>query len=193
MDFIKRCIVERALHEQEIQNRLKRLNDKKLQIQKCKVQEVKAANVSSGDTNSSGFISDNGNAHSSENNYSNTGNDQCSEKQSSTSGNESSKPMAEIPYTTEYNVFAVETQHTKQPEFRIYTSLMEKVDSNTTPNSSNMCNNEFEDDQNADDHEDERVMLANLIANLKLDIDENKTIQNQLRKANDALTHELKE
>ncbi|GJU16769.1 hypothetical protein Tco_1144735 [Tanacetum coccineum] len=70
---------------------------------------------------------------------------------------------------------------------------MEKVDSNTTPDSSDMCNNEFEDDQNADDYEDERVMLANLIANLKLDIDENQNIQKQLRKANATLTHELNE
>ncbi|GJV46486.1 hypothetical protein Tco_1431022 [Tanacetum coccineum] len=56
-----------------------------------------------------------------------------------------------------------------------------------------MCNNEFEDDQYVDDHEDERVPLANLIANLKLDIDENKMIQKQLRKANATLTHELNE
>ncbi|GKE30404.1 hypothetical protein Tco_1445788 [Tanacetum coccineum] len=70
---------------------------------------------------------------------------------------------------------------------------MEKVDSNTTPDLSDMCNNEFEDDQNADDHEDERVVLANLIANLKLDIDENKMIQKQLRKANATLTHEPNE
>ncbi|GJR66649.1 hypothetical protein Tco_0012714 [Tanacetum coccineum] len=68
------------------------------------------------------------------------------------------------------------------------TSLMEKVDSNTTPDSSDMCNNEFKDDQNVDDHEDERVVLANLIANLKLDIDENKKIQKQLRNANTSLT-----
>nr|GEU28761.1 hypothetical protein [Tanacetum cinerariifolium] len=37
------------------------------------------------------------------------------------------------------------------------TSLMENIDSNTTPDSSDMCTNEFEDDQNADDHEDECV------------------------------------
>nr|GEV70729.1 hypothetical protein [Tanacetum cinerariifolium] len=56
------------------------------------------------------------------------------------------------------------------------------------------CNNEFEDDQNDDDNdEDEHVELANLIANLKLDIDENKMIQKQLRKANATLTHELNE
>nr|GEV99965.1 hypothetical protein [Tanacetum cinerariifolium] len=73
------------------------------------------------------------------------------------------------------------------------TSLMEKVDSNTTHDSPDMCNNEFKNDRNADDHEDERVMLANLIANLKLNTDENKKIQKQLRKANATLTHELNE
>ncbi|GJY82124.1 retrovirus-related pol polyprotein from transposon TNT 1-94, partial [Tanacetum coccineum] len=45
-------------------------------------------------------------------------------------------------------------------------------------------------EQNA---EDERVALANLIANLKLDVDENKKIQKQLKKANASLAHELKE
>ncbi|GKB84774.1 hypothetical protein Tco_0957046 [Tanacetum coccineum] len=44
--------------------------------------------------------------------------------------------------------------------------------------------------QNADENdEDERVELANLIANLKHDIDENKNIQKQLRKANATLTN----
>ncbi|GJR97165.1 retrovirus-related pol polyprotein from transposon TNT 1-94 [Tanacetum coccineum] len=40
---------------------------------------------------------------------------------------------------------------------------------------------------------DERVALANLIANLKLDVDENKKIQKQLKKANATLTQELTE
>nr|GEZ09460.1 hypothetical protein [Tanacetum cinerariifolium]GEZ85064.1 hypothetical protein [Tanacetum cinerariifolium] len=53
---------------------------------------------------------------------------------------------------------------------------------------SDMCNNEFNDDQN-DDHEDERVVLANL----KLDIDENRKIQKQLKNVNTTLTQELKE
>nr|GEU48840.1 hypothetical protein [Tanacetum cinerariifolium] len=47
-----------------------------------------------------------------------------------------------------------------------------------------------ETDQNA---KDERVTLANLVANLKLDVDENKMIQKQLKKANSSLTQELKE
>nr|GEZ56985.1 hypothetical protein [Tanacetum cinerariifolium] len=41
--------------------------------------------------------------------------------------------------------------------------------------------------------DDERVALANLIANLKLDVDENKKIQKQLNKANTKLVQELKE
>nr|GEV67815.1 hypothetical protein [Tanacetum cinerariifolium] len=48
-----------------------------------------------------------------------------------------------------------------------------------------------ETDQNAKACDDERVALANLIANLKLDIDKNKKIQKQLKKANASLTQEL--
>ncbi|GKG14763.1 hypothetical protein Tco_0354363 [Tanacetum coccineum] len=40
---------------------------------------------------------------------------------------------------------------------------------------------------------DERTALANLIENLTLDTEENKTILNQLKKANASLTQELKE
>ncbi|GJZ29428.1 hypothetical protein Tco_0574075, partial [Tanacetum coccineum] len=54
------------------------------------------------------------------------------------------------------------------------TEPLEKVDSNTTPDSSDVCINDFEDDQNDDDQEYERVPLANLITNLKLDTDDNK-------------------
>ncbi|GJZ56579.1 hypothetical protein Tco_0611772 [Tanacetum coccineum] len=48
-------------------------------------------------------------------------------------------------------------------------------------------------DQNAAKCVDERAALANLIANLTLDTEENKTIQKQLKKANASLTQELKE
>nr|GEU81889.1 hypothetical protein [Tanacetum cinerariifolium] len=41
--------------------------------------------------------------------------------------------------------------------------------------------------------EKERVVLANLIANLKLNVDENRKIQKQLKKANTTLAQELKE
>ncbi|GJU06192.1 hypothetical protein Tco_1122622 [Tanacetum coccineum] len=48
-------------------------------------------------------------------------------------------------------------------------------------------------DQNAAECVDERAALANLIANLTLDTEENKTVLKQLKKANASLTQELKE
>ncbi|GJT91933.1 hypothetical protein Tco_1080778 [Tanacetum coccineum] len=53
-----------------------------------------------------------------------------------------------------------------------------------------MCDNDIQTDQNADD---ECVALANLIANLTLDTEENKKILKQLKKSNASLTQELKE
>ncbi|GJU16066.1 hypothetical protein Tco_1144032 [Tanacetum coccineum] len=73
------------------------------------------------------------------------------------------------------------------------TCLVEKDDSNVTPDSPDMCDNDIQDDQNVVDCDDERVALANLIANLKLDINDNKKIQKQLKKANASLDQELKE
>ncbi|GJS79140.1 hypothetical protein Tco_0729021 [Tanacetum coccineum] len=80
-----------------------------------------------------------------------------------------------------------------QPESINDTYVVETVDSNFIPNSSDMCDNEGKADQNAKEYEDKRVVLANLIANLKLDTDENKKIQKQLKKVNTSLTHELNE
>ncbi|GJW86092.1 retrovirus-related pol polyprotein from transposon TNT 1-94 [Tanacetum coccineum] len=93
----------------------------------------------------------------------------------------------------DYNVFANERQHSEQPESINDTYVVEKVDSGVISYSSNMCDNDDKDDQNAEEYEDKRVVLANLIANLKLDTDENKKIQRQLKKANASLAHELKE
>ncbi|GKC07112.1 hypothetical protein Tco_0998722 [Tanacetum coccineum] len=70
------------------------------------------------------------------------------------------------------------------------TEPLEQGDSNTIPDSPYMCDNDIQTDQNA---QDERAVLANLIANLTLDTEENKNILKQLRKANASLTQELKE
>ncbi|GJU32424.1 retrovirus-related pol polyprotein from transposon TNT 1-94 [Tanacetum coccineum] len=84
-------------------------------------------------------------------------------------------------------------QHSEQPESISNTCVVEKADSNVISDSPNMCDNDNQADQNAEACDDERVALANLIANLKLDIDENKKIHKQLKKANASLTQELKE
>ncbi|GJR19591.1 hypothetical protein Tco_0968118 [Tanacetum coccineum] len=66
------------------------------------------------------------------------------------------------------------------------TSTSMKDDSNVTPDSSNICNNDNQVDQNAAECVDERAALANLT----LDTEENKTILKQLKKANASLTQE---
>nr|GFC99067.1 hypothetical protein [Tanacetum cinerariifolium] len=69
------------------------------------------------------------------------------------------------------------------------TCLVETDDSNVTPDSPDMCEDDIQNEQNDVESDDERVVLANL----KLDVDENKKIQKQLKKANTTLAQELKE
>ncbi|GJV32738.1 hypothetical protein Tco_1393138 [Tanacetum coccineum] len=155
MNSIEQCIVERANHEQELQNGLKRLNERKLQIQEYKVQEVQASDASSGDKDCSRIVSD-------------KGNDQGLANQSNTSRDESRRSRNEC---NDKRTFGDDTDI--RPSY------------DTKPM--------VETHQNVVECDDECVALANLIANLKLDIYENKTIQKQLKKANASLTQELKE
>ncbi|GJT89140.1 retrovirus-related pol polyprotein from transposon TNT 1-94 [Tanacetum coccineum] len=92
-----------------------------------------------------------------------------------------SKSLEQVQYDAGYNVFANERQHSEEPESTSNTCLVEKDDSNVIPDSPDMCDNDIQTDQNA---EDERVALANLIANLKIDVDENKKIQKTLGESN---------
>nr|GEW40124.1 hypothetical protein [Tanacetum cinerariifolium] len=69
---------------------------------------------------------------------------------------------------------------------------LEKVQNDTgnvIPDSPDMCDDDIQNDQNDVESDDKHVALANL----KLDVDENKKIQKQLNKANTTLAQELKE
>nr|GEV52248.1 hypothetical protein [Tanacetum cinerariifolium]GEV61994.1 hypothetical protein [Tanacetum cinerariifolium] len=210
MHNLERKLNKETLHEKDsnsdlkIQNKLKRLNERNLQIQKCKVQKVKATNASLGDTNRIGIVSDKGNNQSLKN-QSNTSRNESSRSRNerndkSTSGDDTdirpsydTEPMVEVPYTVEDNVFAIENQHSEQPESINDTHVMEKDDRNVIPDSPNMCDNDNQADKNAEACDDERVALANLIGNLKRNFDENNKIQKQLKKENASLTQEMKE
>ncbi|GJT48445.1 retrovirus-related pol polyprotein from transposon TNT 1-94 [Tanacetum coccineum] len=103
------------------------------------------------------------------------------------------QPLEQVQNHDENNVFANERRHSEQPESINDTYVLEKDDSNVTPDSSNICNNDNQVDQNATECVDERAALANLIVNLTLDTEENKTILKQLKKANASLTQEIEE
>ncbi|GJY70683.1 hypothetical protein Tco_0474386 [Tanacetum coccineum] len=59
-------------------------------------------------------------------------------------------PSVEVHLTTQHNVLANVQQHTNQSEPSYDTYLLEKVDSNTTPDSTNMCHRGGEIDQDAE-------------------------------------------
>ncbi|GJR42728.1 integrase, catalytic region, zinc finger, CCHC-type containing protein [Tanacetum coccineum] len=101
------------------------------------------------------------------------------------------QPLEQVQNHDENNVFANERRHSEQPESINDTYVLEKDDSNVTPDSSNICNNDNQVDQNAAECVDECAALANLIANLTLDTEENKMTLKLLKKANASLTQEL--
>nr|GEW32376.1 hypothetical protein [Tanacetum cinerariifolium] len=104
-----------------------------------------------------------------------------------------SEPLEKVQNDTGYNVFSNDLQHSEQSKSISNTCIVETDDSNVIPNSPDMCDDDIQNDQNNVECNDEHVALANLIANLKLDVDENKKIQKQLKKANTTLAQELKE
>ncbi|GJW08394.1 hypothetical protein Tco_1570817 [Tanacetum coccineum] len=80
-----------------------------------------------------------------------------------------------------------------EQELEAHYSYMEKIQEVPTADSGTDSEPLEHNDQNAVECDDERVVLANLITNLKIDVDENKKIQKQLKKANTTLAHELTE
>nr|GEX25689.1 hypothetical protein [Tanacetum cinerariifolium] len=79
-----------------------------------------------------------------------------------------------IQNDTGCDVFANDLQHFEQSESISNTCLVKTDDSNVIPDSPNMCDDDIQNDPNHVESNDERVALANLIANLKFDVDENK-------------------
>nr|GEW88219.1 putative transcription elongation factor SPT5 homolog 1 [Tanacetum cinerariifolium] len=104
-----------------------------------------------------------------------------------------SEPVEQVQNDTGYNVFANALQHSEQSESVSNICLVETDDSNVTPDSPDMCEDDIQNDQNDVESDDGCAAFANLIANLKLDVDENKNIQKKLKKANTTLAQELKE
>ncbi|GKE31634.1 hypothetical protein Tco_1450956, partial [Tanacetum coccineum] len=86
-------------------------------------------------------------------------------------------PLEKVDIDDEYNVFSTKKQHSEQPESINNTYVVEKIDSNVIFDSTDMCDNETKDDQNAEVPKNKRVLLTSLIAKLKLYVDENKKIQ----------------
>nr|GEW57901.1 putative reverse transcriptase domain-containing protein [Tanacetum cinerariifolium] len=92
-----------------------------------------------------------------------------------------SEPLEQVQNDAGYNVFPNHRQHFEQSEYVSNTCLVETDDSNVTLDSLDMCEDDIQNEQNDVGSDDKCVALGNLIANLKLEVDENKKIQKQLK------------
>nr|GEW85235.1 hypothetical protein [Tanacetum cinerariifolium] len=93
----------------------------------------------------------------------------------------------------QYDWLADMDEEVDEQELEAHYSYMAKIQEVPTADSGIDSEPVEQNEQNGVESDDERVALANLIANLKLDVDENKNIQKQLKKANTTLAQELKE
>nr|GEU85820.1 hypothetical protein [Tanacetum cinerariifolium] len=65
------------------------------------------------------------------------------------------KPLKKVHTNDDYNVFANERQHSEQPVSINNACLVETSDINVIPDSSYMCDNDNQADQNAKEYDDE--------------------------------------
>ncbi|GKE86296.1 hypothetical protein Tco_1560038 [Tanacetum coccineum] len=89
---------------------------------------------------------------------------EVSPKESSSTG----QPLERVQKHDESNVYDNVRRHSEQPESNNDTYVLKKDDSNVTLDSSNICTNDNQVNQNAAECVDERAAIANLIANLTL-------------------------
>nr|GEX35283.1 hypothetical protein [Tanacetum cinerariifolium] len=103
------------------------------------------------------------------------------------------QPMAEVHLSAEHNILANEQQHSEQSASVYDTYLLEKVDRNTTPKSTDMSLRGGDMDQNAD-VKNTKVHADSLIVQLNSRSVENADLKAQIQEkvfANLALKNEL--
>nr|GEW88366.1 integrase, catalytic region, zinc finger, CCHC-type, peptidase aspartic, catalytic [Tanacetum cinerariifolium] len=99
-----------------------------------------------------------------------------------------------VPLQAEqYDWLAVMDEEVDEQELEAHYSYMAKIQEVPIADSGTDSEPVEHNEQNDVESDDERVTLNNLIANLKLDVDENKKIQKKLKKANTTLAQKLKE
>ncbi|GJX02981.1 hypothetical protein Tco_0188897, partial [Tanacetum coccineum] len=104
------------------------------------------------------------------------------------------EPMHKVQNNNDnYNVFAMENEHPEQPESSNDIYLAEHGDTNITIDSLDICYDRAQDDQDeTDDLDQERDLLASLIQKLKCEIDDSKNRNKFLESSNKELVDKLK-
>ncbi|GJS60393.1 copia protein [Tanacetum coccineum] len=104
------------------------------------------------------------------------------------------EPMHKVQNNNDnYNVFAIENEHPEQPESSNDIYLAKQGDTNITIDSLDICYDRVQDDQDdTDDLDQERDLLASLIQKLKCEIDDSKNRNKFLESSNKELVDKLK-
>ncbi|GKD67632.1 hypothetical protein Tco_1321722 [Tanacetum coccineum] len=104
------------------------------------------------------------------------------------------KPLHKVHNNNDnYNMFAIENEHPEQPESVNDIYLEEEGDTNITIDSLDMCYDREHDDQDdTDELDQERDLLASLIEKLKCEIDDSKNHNKSLESSNQTLVDKLK-
>nr|GEW47063.1 hypothetical protein [Tanacetum cinerariifolium]GEY70583.1 hypothetical protein [Tanacetum cinerariifolium]GEY71033.1 hypothetical protein [Tanacetum cinerariifolium] len=128
MEFLRKSIQERATHKREYDRRMK---DKMMQSKKENVDSSKALD--------DGLVVTKSNETDSERPVLNSGseNDTLTDDADINSVNDK-QPMAEVQLSSEHNILANEQQHSEQSESVYDTYFLEKIDRNTTLESTYM-------------------------------------------------------
>ncbi|GKE68088.1 hypothetical protein Tco_1526160, partial [Tanacetum coccineum] len=105
------------------------------------------------------------------------------------------EPMHKVQNNNDnYNVFDMENEHPEQPESSNDIYLTEQCDTNITIDSLDICYDRAQDDQDdTDDLDQERDLLASLIHKLKCEINDSKNRNKFLESSNKALVDKLKD
>ncbi|GKB28563.1 hypothetical protein Tco_0867964 [Tanacetum coccineum] len=138
MDTLEQQLTKETILKSNCQNAFRVL---KIQFEKIFTSALIKPSSLAGDTDSSGIVSDKGNDQSLENQLNTSGDEssrsrnECNDKSNSGDNTDinpsyDTEPMVEVPYIAEYNVFAVDTQHSEQSESIINTCVVETDDSN---------------------------------------------------------------
>ncbi|GJT08542.1 hypothetical protein Tco_0843004 [Tanacetum coccineum] len=141
MESLRESIQKRAKHKREYD---RRMNDRMMQSKKGKVDSSKAlvaglVVMESNETKSERHVSS-----------SRSGKDTHAEDADINFVNDK-HPMAEVQLFAEHNIHANEQQHSEQSKSVYDTYVLEKVDRNTIPKSTDMSHKGGEIDENADD------------------------------------------
>nr|GEW23512.1 retrovirus-related Pol polyprotein from transposon TNT 1-94 [Tanacetum cinerariifolium] len=140
MKSLRESILERAKHKREYDNRM---NERHMQSKEGQIDSSKALDADLVVTEISGTESEKNDTSSI------FGNETHAEDADIKPVNDK-EPMVEVQLTAQSNVLATEQQHSVQSEPIYDTYLLEKVDSNITPDLTNMSHMRGEIDQNAE-------------------------------------------